>query len=107
MAKSFDVYLADVGVARSSVVAVIRLGRSRFNVRQLWDDQHRFRQICRDVAWVRLPGRPTHALQQSVVVWLLFWHSSHGLNGLPVDTQLFDKEATNIAMIWPSEEPLV
>ena len=78
--KSFKVYFADADVARSPVVIVIRLGRSRLNVKQLWDDQHRFRQICRNVAWVRLPGRSTYALQQSVVVSLLFWHSSRGLN---------------------------
>ena len=32
-------------VEGSSVVTVIRLGRSRFNVKQLWDDQHRFRTV--------------------------------------------------------------
>ena len=43
--KNFKVYFADMDVAGSSVVTVIRLGRSRFNVRQLWDDQHRFRTV--------------------------------------------------------------
>ena len=64
------------------VVAVIRFGRSRVDVWQLWDDQHWLRQICRNVAWVRLPGRSTDILQQSVVVPLLFWDSSHGLNNV-------------------------
>ena len=38
------------------------------------------RQICRNVAWVRLPGRSMDILQPSVVISLLFWDSSHGLN---------------------------
>ena len=38
------------------------------------------RQICQDVAWIRLQGRSTDILQQSVVISLLFWVSSHGLN---------------------------
>ena len=41
--KNFKVNFEDIDVAGSSVVTVIRLGRSRFKVRQLWDDQHRFR----------------------------------------------------------------
>ena len=57
------------------VVAVIRFGRSRFNFWQVWDDQHWLRQICRSVAWVRLPGRSTDILQQSVVVSLLICDS--------------------------------
>ena len=56
---------------------VVGFGRSGFNVRQLWNDQYWFRQVSRYVTWVRLPG---DALQQSVIVSLLFWDSSHGLN---------------------------
>ena len=49
---------------------------------QLWDDKHLLKKICRNVAWVRLPGRSTDILQQSVVVSLLFRDSSHGLNNI-------------------------
>ena len=72
LTTSFKVYFADVDVAGSSVVTVIPLGRSRFNVRQLWDDQHRFKQILSKRRLGSAPSRFTHALQQSVVVSLLF-----------------------------------
>ena len=78
----FRVCCTDVDIAGLLVVAVIRFGRSRFNVWQIWDDQHRLRQISRNIAWVRLPRRSTDVLQQSVVVSLLFWDSSHGLNSI-------------------------
>ena len=48
--KLFKVCSTDVDVAGSSVGTVIRLIRSRFNVWKVWD-QHRFKQICRNVAW--------------------------------------------------------
>ena len=78
--KLFKVCFTDVDAADSSVVTVIRFGRSRVDVWQLWDDQHWLTQICRNVAWVRLLGRSTDILQQFVVISLLFWDSSHGLN---------------------------
>ena len=80
--KLFKVCFTDVDIAGSLVVAVIRSGRSRVNIWQLWDDQHWLRQICRNIAWVRLLGRSTDILQQSVVISLLFWDSSHGLNNI-------------------------
>ena len=80
--KLFEVHFADVDTADSSVVTVIRFGRSKFNIWQLWDNQHRFKQICRNIAWVPLPRRSTDTLQQSVVVSLLFWDSSHGLDDM-------------------------
>ena len=76
--QTFQGLFADVDVAGSFVVAVIRCGRSRINVWQLREDQHWLRQICRNIAWVRLPRRSTDILQQSVVTSLLFWDSSHG-----------------------------
>ena len=78
----FKVCFTDVDVAVSSVVTVLRFGRSRVDVWQMWDDQHWLRQICRNVAWVRLPGRSMDILQQSVVTPLLFWDSSHGSNNM-------------------------
>ena len=47
----FRVCFRDVDVSGSSVGTVIRLSRSSFDVWQVWD-QHRFKQICRNVAWV-------------------------------------------------------
>ena len=76
--KLFKVCFTDVNVEGSFVVAVIRCGLSRFNVWQLWDDQ----QICRNIDLVRLPRRSTEILQQFVVVSLLFWDSTHGLNNI-------------------------
>ena len=64
--KLFEVCFTDVDIAGSLVVTVIRFGRSRVNVWQLWDDQQWLRQIFRNIAWVRLPGRSTHILQQSL-----------------------------------------
>ena len=81
--KLFKVSFADVDVAGSSAVAVVVFCWSRFNVWQLWDDQQWLRQICRNIAWVRLPRRSTDTLQQSVVVSLLFWDSSHRLDNGP------------------------
>ena len=48
----------------------------------LGKNQHRLKQICRNVAWVRLPVRTVDNLQQSVIISLLFWDSSHGLKNL-------------------------
>ena len=78
--KLFKVCFTDVDIAGSFVVAVVRFGRSRINVWQLWDDQHGLKKIGRNIAWVRLPGRSMDFLQQSVVISLLIWVSSHGLN---------------------------
>ena len=69
-------------VPGSFIVAVIRFGRSRVNVWQLWDDERWLRQICRNIARVRLPKLSTDILQQSVVKSLLFWDSSQGLNNI-------------------------
>ena len=55
--KLFTFCFADVDAVGSSVVTVIRFGR-RVHVWQLWDDQHWLKQICRNVAYVRLPGVP-------------------------------------------------
>ena len=57
----------DVDIAGPFVATVVGFSRSRFNVWQLWDDQHWLKQICRNIAWVRLPKRSTDTLQQSVV----------------------------------------
>ena len=70
------------GCTGSFFVAVIRFGRSRVNVWQLWDDQHWLRQIRRNIDWVRLPGRSTDILQQSVIISLLLWDASHGVNNI-------------------------
>ena len=59
MTTLFKVCFTDVDVAGSSVGTVIRLSRSSFNVWQVWD-QHRFKQICRNVAWV---SKIVHQLQ--------------------------------------------
>ena len=64
------------------VVAMILYGRSKVNVWQLWDDQHWLKQICPNIAWVRLSGRSTDSLQRSVVMSLHFWDSSRGLNNM-------------------------
>ena len=80
--QHFKVCFTDVDVAGPFVAAVICYGRSRFNACQLWDDQRRFKQICRNIAWVRLPRRSTDILQQSVIVSLLFLDSSHGSNNM-------------------------
>ena len=78
--KLFKVCSEVVDTAGSSVVTVIGFGRSGFNIRQLWDDQHRIRQICRNIGWIRLLRRFTDVLLLSVVVSLLLWYLSHGLS---------------------------
>ena len=44
--KSLEVYLANVDVSCTFVVTVVHSGQGRFDVRQLWDDQHWLGQIC-------------------------------------------------------------
>ena len=78
--KLSKVCFTDVDAAGSSVVTVIRFGRNRVDVWQLWDDQHWLRQICRNVP--SAPVRSTDILQLSEVITLLFWNSSHGLNNI-------------------------
>ena len=80
--KTFQGLFYGCGHCGPFVVAVIGFGWSRNNVWLLWDDQHWLKQICRNIAWVRLLRRCTDTLQQSVVVSMLFWDSSHRLNNI-------------------------
>ena len=80
--KPFKVYFADVDIAGSSVVAVIGFGWSGFSHGQSWNDLPLLGQICRNIARIRLPRCSTDTPQQSVVVSLLFWNSSHGLDNI-------------------------
>ena len=90
----FKVCFTDVDAAGSSVVTVIRFGRSGVDVWQLWDDQHWLRQICRNVAWVRLP-RAFHGHSAAIcghitaLLGLVSWIEQHvSCKGLVHDNAL-------------------